>query len=160
MNYVQACFGAVALVFGGNAIAAGVFKCQVNGQTVYQQSKCAQTEIKGDAPWDRQRARAEAEEKEYQARLLKEKAEFKDRIVRLRSCKTPDSSCAAAYFTGYVNGLSQSDLITALGEPDSTQKAGNSTFWYYNLFLQEFSTIKLRRVQLTFIGNTVDRANY
>lgn len=149
-----------ALAFGAEAYAQDVFKCQVNGKTVYQQSRCSDQEIKGDAPWDRQRTRAEAEEKAYQARLLKEKTDAKERINTLRTCKTPSSSCAAAYFTGYVAGLSQNDLIAALGEPDNTQKIGRDTFWYYNLFLQDFSTVKLRRVQFTFIGTTVERANY
>lgn len=142
----------------GAAFAQDVYKCKVNGALVYQETPCGAVEVKGDTPWDRERERRATNQRAVQDADKKQLATRKERVEDLKSCKRGDGQCSAAIFVGYVVGLTQEEISQGLGEPENTQHAG-STYWYYRLNLHDGNRMKSHRVQILFTGKTVTGAN-
>lgn len=146
----------------GGFAQAQVYKCVVDGKTVYQGSPCAAgVPVVGDTPWDRERKREEALKEQRDQQKRRDEAIMKDRegLLRmqmqyLKSCK--ETECDADLLGMRLRGLSQEELTSAIGEPNQVQRLASGDLWYFAVPIRDRDGLRTRRVQIGF-GHGQDR---
>ncbi len=134
------------------ASAQSVFLCRgSDGRQQYQDAPCAQAAEVSTA-WTRQREndRRKLDAEKAEQEKLGAKAEVDRRKVarELKACAA-SKDCDLDDIKRSFVGLTETDLLTSLGPPDSVQKSGY-LLWYYVIAGEAAGARRRARFQLEF----------